>query len=389
MERLVIRVASLFVLAIIALPANAQNDAQVSDTDCQSILEAAAIAPKAVAPDVVKACQEVVAAAPAINTTASASDCSAPGAANSVHCWGGWNALAPAGAGLAPGGDSLIEPDERDLKPLLAVNGNGNDPFPPLPIEGCTPGASCGFSITATGLAPPTEVTARLEKFELAEDARSFVSDPGGPNEVQSSLEMSPVFAPIPDPATGMYFTQAQAIDFGTGEVTAIFAHTNCDPCVAGGTGSTIYFSEETWQNRDANGVANNGVFGWGIATSQADINNLNAGSATVSFSGAMSLNTDTNATITMMFGGAPTWSGNFADNGSGNGHNFTAGGRTERVNFVADPTQFSSNVVNPNDAIVQGALLGRAGDQAVVVAYDVVLAGPGRVADAGLLVQD
>ena len=169
MERLVIRVASLFVLAMIALPANAQNNAQVSDTDCQSILEAAVIAPKAVAPDVVKACQEVVAAAPVISATALAADCSAPGTANSVHCWGGWNSLAPAGAGRAPGGDSPIEPDDRDiLTAATASPGNGgSNPFPPLPIEGCEPGQSCGFSITAmpSGLAPPTEDTARLEKF--------------------------------------------------------------------------------------------------------------------------------------------------------------------------------------------------------------------------------
>ena len=225
----------------------------------------------------------------------------------------------------------------------------------------------------------------------MADDAKSFVADPGGPNEVRSSLEMSPVFSTVPN-SDGLYFTQAQAFDFGTGEATAIFAHTNCDPCVAGGTGSTIYFSEETWQNVDANGVANNGVFGWGIATSQDDLNSLNSGSSTVSFSGAMSLNTDTIATITMMFGGAPTWSGDF-DNVV-DAFAFQASGPVQGVNFVA--TDFSKDmfnpnskdVLNPNDAIVQGAALGREGDQAVVVAYDVILQDVGRVADAGLLVQ-
>jgi hypothetical protein len=370
------------------LPANAQNDAQVSDTDCQSILEAAAIAPKAVAPDVVKACQEVVAAAPVINTTAAASDCSAPGAANSVHCWGGWNALAPAGAGLAPGGDSLIEPDERDLKPLLAVN----DPFPPLPIEGCEPGASCGFSITADGFDSPTTDTGRLEKFAMEwEDdptgftTTRFTADPGGANEVQSSLDLSPVVTPLTD-SDGLLFTPGSANDRPNGNAeTAIFAFTNCNPC--DGPGSTVYYSRNTWQNLDENGDADNGVFGWGIATSQADMDTLNRNSATVSFSGKMSLNLDTNATITMMFGNAPIWSGAFVNNVNTD-HSFTAGGRVQNVNFAADPSQFSSNVVNPNDAIVQGALLGRATDQAVVVAYDVVLQGPGRVADAGLLVQ-
>jgi hypothetical protein len=387
MERLVITVASLFALVFFAVPANAQNDALISDQDCQSILEAYAVAPKTVAPDVVKACEEVVAGAPGIYSTASVVDCSAPGASGSVNCWGNWAGLAPAGAGLDTGADGIIEFDERDFvqNPQLAANGGGPPIIPPLPLGACVPGGSCGFSATSTAANPadpPTLADARLERFRLADDGNSFVVDEGGANEVQS-ITMATLFLP---PPTGAIFPRliSQTGDPVNGPFSAIFSRVNCDPCISGDPTSRVYYGADEWQNIDANGNLTNGIFGWGRATSQGDLDALNAGNASLTFSGVMSLDSTTTANLNLHFGGTPIWDGEWSG-----GYDFTAEGVIDGPNFIS--TGFGPNVTDPQNSYVQGAVLGQAPGQtdkrAAVLVLDVEVNGL-PIRDAGILVQ-
>lgn len=375
MGRLYKMLGPVFALAIFLIsPASAQNDAPISDQDCQAILENYAASPKAVAPDVVKACQEIVAMAPAAGAPAAADPCVGADAGNSVYCWGDWAALAPAAAGGGAGSDSIYEHDftqeELGLEPLL-------DPS----FLVCAPGSQCGFSAFVEGFAPPTSDNATLVRFELPnDDGTSFINDPGGAETGTqiTSQPLDPNFSPIGAGLNSMF-----AVTFSPTGFSLVNARVSCDPCTDGG-GGTIIYAADTWQNQDDQGNFTNGVFGWGRAATQANLDSLSAGNATLNFSGLMSLNSAINADLTLTFGNGSGWSGQWSDGGQ---IDFDAGGAISGASFVSDPGQFSGNVTNANNgALVQGALVGIVGDQAVVHGIDVNLAGVGNVRDVGIL---
>ncbi|MGI9291204.1 MAG: hypothetical protein ACR2QG_08000 [Gammaproteobacteria bacterium] len=382
MERL-IKVASLFVMAMFLSPANAQTSDQISDQDCQSILEAYAVAPKTVAPDVVRACEEILAANPALNATASAVDCTQPGSGSSVQCWGPWASLAPAAAGIVPGSDSIIEPDERDLLdgPLLADGGGpGPGPDPDIPVGACAAGqASCGYSATVAGIAPPTGATATIQSFDLATDGTSFTVDADG--TPINSLQLSPVY--VLNPATGLYNTVANSIGPG-GQFSGQAARSLCDgPCVTGGP-NEVLISADIWQNIDAGGNATNGVYGWGRAISQVELDDFINNNIVLDFAGPMSLDNNINAQLSLDYGSL-TWDGSFTNTLTASDLFSINDGSISGPNFLATPDSFSAEVINPASAITQGTVVGQDPDLAALIVVDVELQG-GAYKDVGAL---
>lgn len=355
MERLV-KVVSLFFAAVFFLPAITHAEEQISDQDCQSILEAYAVAPKTVAPDVVKACQEIVAAAPALSALASAVDCTAPGSTSSVQCWGDWASLSPASDSFDPGGDNIIEFDDRDLLEGPLVAGIDTGPDPTLPIGACSAGLSCGGSITFQGnvTANPVGADGVIQPFQLNTDPvsgnlTSFTADPGG-NAIQS--EQFSIVNYIFNPVTGLYNTVAFDGTFDS----LLVARTNCSPCdgVNGETTSDIFYSADIWSNEDANGVDTNGRYAWGVAVTQAELDAFNDVDRQLVFEGAMSVDNGTNALVTLQYGGTPSFTGNFTGN-----NEFDVSGSLSGPNFFAET--FSGTDIVQNDAnVVQGTVVGQ-----------------------------
>src|SRR5690606_32237738 len=95
-----------------------------------------------------------------------------------------------------------------------------------------------------------------------------------------------------------------------------------------------------THGNRDSN-LAQSGYFAWGNATSQAGLDALAAGAATLHFSGPMSVDNATVASLTVDFGGSPAWTGTW----NNPDWSFGAGGTVTGADLISEAGQFTSNV--------------------------------------------
>jgi len=199
-------------------------------------------------------------------------------------------------------------------------------------------------------------------------DGSQFVVDPGGTGEIVSVDDLER--AQFPGPA------RFQRVD---GDVASLLVA----PTLVSDTDDSINQAAGIWRHGSISDQTlentNSGVFAWGIASSQATLDALNAGQVTASFLGHMSGNTQTAANITINFGSQPNWSGNWQNPA----YAFDAGGSVTGVDLVSDPKQFSANVL---DGYVQGALVGEGGNQAVAHAIDVVL---GNGSNGDLIVKD
>ncbi|MEZ5542885.1 MAG: hypothetical protein R3F42_12705 [Pseudomonadota bacterium] len=348
----------------------------LKDRDCAEILKRWAADPASVPKSLVDGCREQLAAqsAPDIKPAAGAptDPCASPDAAKSIHCWGPWAHLAPAGGGaVAP---IVLAKDDPNLRPDQFDNPPTDQPVTP-PLGSCTPGAGCGFATIAPGLvAQPDDTSASsVVPFEMDPAVNQFVVDPGGEKETVSNDGLDPANIPGPpryeatvgDVESKLIVLQGAPDANGEFDQAAgIWRHGN--------------LTEQTPENTSS------GVFAWGIASTLDTLDTLNAGNVTATFSGIMSGHTDTLANITVNFGSQPAWSGSWQNPG----YAFEAGGPVQAVDLVSDPAQFSANV---QSGYVQGVLLGAAGSQSVAHAVDVILdTGDGTlpVRDVGLLQQ-
>jgi hypothetical protein len=84
---------------------------------------------------------------------------------------------------------------------------------------------------------------------------------------------------------------------------------------------------------------------------------------------------------MTRNFGSNPNSSGTWVNPA----YAFSAGGTVTGADLISTPGQFSANVV-AGESLVQGALVGEAGNRGVAHLIDVTLAGQGLVRDVGLL---
>jgi len=376
-----IRVAALVLLG--ALSWNVQAASFDPDqSDCAQILERWAEDPSSVPQRLVDLCKEKMAAiapaagAPAAMAAAPAAidPCTGPNAAGSVLCWGPWSALAPAAAAPVA---ALEFPDE----PFDCENGNElggrcvasfTIPEPALPVEGCQPGTPCGFATLVSGVTSQGDVEeTEFFRFDLDPDGSSFTVDPDGDSEI-NSVEMGVNIQPRNDGYEKMRSTGAA----GEEQSRLISRIVRDDE-------GPIELAADVWGHGNrATGAANSGFFAWGTSTSQAGLNALNAGNATVRFTGPMSVNNATNAAITVDFGSQPGWAGTWTNPA----WSFGAGGRVTGVNFVSDAGQFTENV--QDGSFVQGALLGEPGRQGIAHIIDVRLEDAGHIKDVGLLRQ-
>jgi len=143
----------------------------------------------------------------------------------------------------------------------------------------------------------------------------------------------------------------------------------------------TIQSAADIWADGDAaTGVIRSGYFAWGTAMDQGTLDALNGSPVSARFSGLMSSDNNTTASITVNFGSSPTWSGNW----SNPSYEFDAAGSVTGVNLVSDASQFSDNV--GANSIVQGAILGDASQKSIAHVIDVDLSETGRIKDVGLL---
>lgn len=376
--------------------ASASSHVNISEEDCQAIKDGT-IAPKSVPADVREACDQLLAMAPAAGSDAAADSpidpCGAAGSGGSVYCWGPWAALAPAAGGYPDAGPA-VDPIQLDpTRELLAVNNiqppdNGVTPpieppieppiqppvVPVLPLGGCAPGASCGFTSVVAGVTAqaPAEDTA-IERYELAADGTQFTVAPGEAGEIQS-FTMQTQFT---DPPDGLEILTSTFVDDPNDPAQASIVQARV---VRDGDGE-ILAGADYWAKSD-NGDANSGFFVWSRAVSQSELDTLNSmGGATLNFSGVMSVDNSTVANITMNFGSESSWTGNWTNPN----YNFSAGGAISGPNFGSDPSQFSNNV---QDGYVQGALVGALGNRAAAHVIDVTLDSPGAIRDVGLALE-
>ncbi len=348
----------------------------LKDRDCAEILKRWAADPASVPKSLVDACQEkLVEALPDMSPAAgrAVDPCAEPGAADSIYCWGPWASLAPAAGGaVAPIKLAKSDPNLRPDEFTRDRTGDGGT----LPLGSCTPGTACGFATIAPGLvAQPADTSgSSVVPYAMNPDGSQFVVDPGGSNELVSNDNLGRVTIPGPPRYEGT-----------TGDVESKLIVLKGGP----GTDGNIDQAAGIWRHGNLTSQTldntRSGVFAWGIASSQATLDTLNAGNVTASFSGNMSGQTSTMANITVNFGSLPSWTGNWQNPG----YAFDAGGPVQAVDLISDPGQFSSNV---KSGYVQGALLGGTGNQSVVHAVDVILDTGGgndlNVRDVGLLPQ-
>lgn len=348
----------------------------LKDRDCAEILKLWAADPNSVPQSLVDTCQEkLVEALPDIKPAAgrAVDPCAGPNAANSIHCWGPWASLAPAAGGaVAPiklaQGDPNLRPDEftRD------VAGDGVTPV----LGSCTPGASCGFATLVPGTATNVPSEQRtLTRFEMDPEGTRFVVDPGGPDELNSNPDMVPTF-----------FTNLLGQENMRSEVTNGDIESKMIARVYRDNDGNIVQAADIWKHGSIVNTgpdnANAGMFAWGISSTQATLDALNAGQVSAGFAGNMSTDPGTLVNMTVNFGSQTNWSGNW----SNPAYAFSAGGAVTGVDLISNPAQFSSNV--EAGSYVQGALLGEQGNQAVAHAIDVNLQSIGNVRDVGLLRQ-
>jgi hypothetical protein len=363
--------------------ASADSHVNISEADCQAIKDGT-VALKAVPADVRDACNQVAAVAPAAGDAGADSPidpCTGAGAGNSVYCWGPWAALAPA-AGGNPDSGPAVDPIPTDPRPeLLAITNvepptepPTEPPGPELPIEGCAPGASCGFATVIAGLGavgPADETT--VEGFDLVDDGTQFTVAPGEANAIQS-FTMTTQYEDRPDGLENLAAAFVDDVNNPT-EGSALQAR------VLRNDNGEIVVAADVWAN-SGGGTSNSGFFVWSRAVNQGELDALNAGAgATLNFSGVMSVDNATVANITLNFGSESNWTGSWTNPN----YNFSAGGLIQGPNFGSDPSQFSANV---QDGYVQGALVGALGTRAAAHVIEVTLDSQGAVRDVGLALE-
>ncbi|MFQ5635574.1 MAG: hypothetical protein ACE5G3_09640 [Gammaproteobacteria bacterium] len=345
-----------------------------SELDCEEILERWAADPASVPKHMVDECKSILGMAsdtevtpdvvPFAGAAQAADPCAGPNSGGSVHCWGPWSALAPA-AGAAIGPQTLIPADEYEFRPELA------EQFIP-DLGSCQAGQPCGFATVVAGVtsqAPSDETT--FAAFDLAVDGGSFVVAPGEPAEIASTANMSPGFIARPDEFENMRSTGADG-DLRSRMIARVIRDTNGEITVAA----------DIWAHGNAaTRVSSSGHFAWGIAMSQPDLDFLKVSGVSAVFSGPMSVDNNTVATVTASFGSQSTWTGTWTNPG----YSFDAGGSFIGADMLSDAGQFSANVVGP-DSFVRGALLGQRDSKSIAHIIDVDLAGVGRIKDVGLL---
>lgn len=378
------RFLSLLALLWLASAPVQAADLLLSDRDCRELLAQHAAEPGSVPARIVADCREQLAAAqapaaaPAAGTAAapaaSADPCAGPNAAQSVFCWGPWAGLAPAAAG-EPLPDNPVETTDYEQRPELAAEfDNEVEPLDSggLPLGSCAPGAPCGFAtvVAGTSSSGPAEDT-RFARFELATDGSRFTLRPTDGGRIDSVTGMQTRITGRPD-----QFENLTAGGSDGDERSRLVARILRDP-------DEILLAADIWGHGNAaTAAAQSGYFAWGRAVTQADLDALNSGGVTrsLAFSGPMSVDNATIASLQLDFGPRAGWSGSW-DNPA---WSFSAGGRISGANFVSEPGRFSGNV-RPG-GLVQGALLGTPASRAVAHIIDVQLENIGRVRDVGLL---
>lgn len=375
------RLTIIFLLAAWSLGASAA-DLALENQDCASILERWAENPDSVPARLVDACKEQM-AQPAVPVAAlepapSIADPCADGGTGNVLCWGPWAALAPAAA--APMASMAIPQHTGDCdvgsgisdRCRVQLESLDPSPGPGYLLAPCEPGMPCGFAtfvdgVTSTGDVEDTE----FKRFTLDPDGTRFVVDPNGPDEI-NSVAMGTNVQPRPDGYENM---RANGID-GDEQSRAIAR------IIREGEGADIELAADIWAHGNrSTGTGNSGYFAWGVATSASGLNLLNGEGISLTFTGPMSVNNATNASITVDFGSQPAWTGNWENPA----WSFGAGGGVDGVNLLSDPTRFTSNV--QAGSVVQGALLGEpGGNQGITHIIDVRLVDGGHIKDVGLL---
>jgi len=293
-----------------------------------------------------------------------ADPCAGPNAGSSVHCWGPWSALAPA-AGAAIGPQILIPADEYPLRPELI----GIDPD----VGSCEPGTPCGFATVVDGASTeaPGDETAVAE-FDLATDGSSFVVGAGTSGEIASVTDMTTDFTDRPD---GLENMEALGVDGDHASLLVARVLRKADGELTG--------AADIWIDGDTvTGAAKSGYFAWGISMTQGDLDFLKGNGVSVAYSGRMSVDNNTVATVAANFGSQTTWAGTWTNPG----YTFDAGGSFVGVDMLSDASQFSSNVAA--DGFVRGALFGQRDNSSIAHVIDVDLAGVGRVRDVGILLD-
>jgi hypothetical protein len=360
-------------------------DAPRSDQDCAQLLERWATDPKAAPKRVIDTCKKQLAAiapgaGPADGTpqraapasVASLDPCSGPDASKSVLCWGPWGNLAPA---AAPPLVSLNIPSAAIECDLIADVASQCVPrlTPLIPVDGCTPGTPCGFATivagtTSTGDPENTE----FGSFRLAADGTSFGVSPKTGNQTGdiNSVPMTTIITGRPD-GYGNLRSSGRQGELNSRLIARIEQADNDE----------ILLAADIWTHGTRDN-AQSGYFAWGIATSQAGLDTLNAGNVSVSYSGAMSVDNATIGAMTVNFGSSPIWTGTWTNPA----YSFGAGGTVSGVNLISQPDQFTSNVTGTGN-FVQGALVGEpGGPHGITHIIDVTLEGQGRIKDVGLL---
>jgi len=371
---LLILIFILFATGILPLGSAYAADIVYSESDCADILDRWASDPDSVPAHLVDECKKIMAAAapaedsvpdivPFAGTQKATDPCAGPGAAGSIHCWGPWSAIAPAASGDSPT-DNLLPVDDYDVRPELA------EQFEPIITGSCAAGTPCGFATIVdgtSGQAPGSETT--IAQFDLAGDGTQFTVAPGEAGEI-ASVGMTPAFINRPDGYENM---RAGGLD---GDLASrLIARVIRD------SDGNIILAADAWAHGNrATQTANSGFFAWGMSMPQGDVNALNSAAVSAVFSGPMSVDNTTAASLTLNFGANPTWTGGWTNPD----YSFDAGGTLVGVNLISDPAQFSDNV--GADSFVQGALLGDIANKSIAHVIDVDIAGVGRIRDVGLL---
>lgn len=355
----------------------------LADPDCAEVLERWQRDPDSVPKALVDKCREQLAAVPAAAAPAAPEvppevldPCAAPGAEDSVYCWGPWARLAPA-AGPAEQAVAVSFPVEIECRFEVAEQCAAllqeASPPPPLPEGSCPPGTPCGFATVVEGVTSSDEADAtRFARIVVAADGSAFVIDPDGAEEIASVEGMGTVVTPRLEDD----YENLRATGRVGDEQSRLVARIVRDE------DGNLLLAADVWThgNRES-GVSRSGYFAWGTATSQAGLDALAAGSATLNFAGPMSVDNATVAALTVDFGGNPAWTGTWTNPE----WSFGAGGSVTGADLISEAGQFTPNVTGEGN-FVQGALLGEAGSRGLAHIIDVNLEGQGRIKDVGLL---
>ena len=373
------RLLTILFLFASPLMATAAETAQ-SDADCAALLERWATDPKAAPKAVINACKEQLAQAAPLPVAAPAriaatDPCAGPGAADSVLCWGPWASVAPA-AGFSNDPAQPPIPDREvcdartdECQPMVAAV----PPPPPPPLGSCAPGTPCGFATVVTGISSDDDAEdTAFARFDMAADGSQFTVSPEGGSDINSVSGMGTGFSQRNDDYENMRATGRVGDE--QSRITARVVRDDEDQ---------VLLAADVWSHGNrANQTAQSGYFAWGTATSQAGLDTLNAGNVSVNFSGPMSVENHTSASMTVDFGSNPTWTGAWTNPG----YSFGAGGVVSGADIVSLPGQFTENVV-ADQSFVQGVLLGEPGGaRGIAHIIDVTLVDQDRIKDVGLL---